>query len=117
MPESVPMSTTPPDHTERPAFRFGCSTHVFPLDELSALTERGLRMEALAAGTITPVTPEEEHFLQVDREAAEPATVDERAWVRLKARREFERDQGANGSQTPPQDYGIIEWDREKCWW
>ena len=113
------MSNTPPNQREpelRP-FRFGCSTHIFPLEEISALTARGQWMEALAAGTIAPLTPEHEHFLQVDREEAEPANVDERAWVRLKGRREFEREQEAAPRPTPPEDYGIIEWDKEKCWW
>jgi uncharacterized protein YifE (UPF0438 family) len=114
------MSNIPPDqreHPERRPFRFGCSTEIFPLEELSALSERGYWMEALAAGTIPPTTPEHEHFLQVDREEAEAATVGERAWVRLKGRREFEREQETALPQAPPEDYGIIEWDREKCWW
>jgi uncharacterized protein YifE (UPF0438 family) len=72
-------------------------------------------LEALAAGTVAPTTAEHEHFLRVDREEAEPTTLAERAWVRLKGRREYERE------ETPPpppkEDYGIIEWDREKCWW
>jgi uncharacterized protein YifE (UPF0438 family) len=115
------MSNIPPDrgeHLERQPFRFGCSSDfIFPLEELSALAEHGHWMEALAAGTIMPTTPEHEHFLQVDREEAEPANVDERAWVRLKGRREFEHEQETAPPPPPPQDYGIIEWDKEKCWW
>ena len=114
------MRNLPPDDRqlpERRPFRFGCSTDVFPLDEFSALSERGHWMEALAAGAIAPTTPEHEHFLQVDRDEAEPATLDERAWVRLKGRREFEREQEASPPAEPAQDYGIIEWDKEKCWW
>jgi uncharacterized protein YifE (UPF0438 family) len=114
------MANIPPDcgkHLERQPFRFGCSTDIFPLEELRALAEHGHWMEALAAGTIMPTTPEHEHFLQVDREEAEPASVDERAWARLKGRREFEREQETAPPPPPPQDYGIIEWDKEKCWW
>lgn len=114
------MSTIPPDHRrhlERGPFRFDCSTHIFPIEELSALTERGHWMEALVAGTIAPITPAHEHFLQVHREELEPTTVDERAWARLKGRREFEREQENAPPRTPPEDYGIIEWDKEKCWW
>ena len=114
------MSNIPPDHRdqlERRPFRFGCATHIFPLDELSALSERGHWLEALAAGAIAPATPEHEHFLQVERGEAEPATVDERAWVRLKGRREFEREQNSAPPPSPPEDYGIIEWDKERCWW
>jgi uncharacterized protein YifE (UPF0438 family) len=115
------MSNIPqqdPNHPDqRHAFHFGCATDIFPLEELSALTERGRWMEALAAGLIPPTTPAQEHFLQVNREEAEPETVDERAWVRLKGRREYEREQLSAPSQEPPKDYGIIEWDREKCWW
>ena len=105
------------EHVELEPFRFGCSTDIFPLEEFSALTQRGHWMEALAAGTIAPTTPEHEHFLQVDREEAEPANVDERAWVRLKGRREFERERETAPPRSPPEDYGIIEWDKEKCWW
>lgn len=114
------MSNIQPNHPEgleHSPFPFGCSTDIFPLEELAALNERGHGMEALAAGTVAPTTPEQEHFLQVDREETEPATVDERAWVRLKGRREFEREREANPPPPPPQDYGIIEWDKEKCWW
>ena len=114
------MSTIPPNEREpleqRP-FRCGCSTDIFPLDELSALQERGHSMEALAAGALAPTTPEHEHFLQVDREEAEPVTLDERAWVRLKGRRAYEREQETAPPPPPPEDYGIIEWDKEKCWW
>jgi hypothetical protein len=42
---------------------------------------------------------------------------DERAWVRLKGRREFEHEQETAPPPPPPEDYGIIEWDKEKCWW
>src|SRR5262245_43120564 len=95
-------------------FRFGCSTDIFPPEEISALSERGPWLEALAAGAISPTTPEQEHFLQVDREETEPTSVYERAWVRLKGRREFEREQATAPPPTPPEDYGIIEWDKEK---
>jgi uncharacterized protein YifE (UPF0438 family) len=98
-------------------FRFGCSTDIFPLAELSVLRERGQWLEALAAGTIAPATPEDAHFLQVDREELEPATTAERAWVRLKGRREFERERETAPPAPPAEDYGIIEWDQEKCWW
>ena len=111
------MAKIPPDHREhldRRPFRFGCVTHIFPSEEFTALAERGNWMEALAAGTIQPMTAEHKHFLKVDREEAEPATVDERAWIRLKGRREFEREAAP---PPPPEDYGIIEWDKEKCWW
>jgi uncharacterized protein YifE (UPF0438 family) len=114
------MSNVQPDHREnlkRPPFRFGCSKDIFPLEEIHALTERGHWMEALAAGTIAPTTPEHEHFLLVDREEADAGTVDERAWVRLKGRREFESEQETAPPPPPPEDYGIIEWDKEKCWW
>ena len=78
--------------------------------------ETGARMSA--ARTIRPVTAEQEHFLKVDREEAEPATVAERAWVRLKGRREYEREQGQQAPPPPPpEDYGIVEWDEDRCWW
>src|SRR5262245_36223642 len=106
MPDSHPTASQP--------FHFGCETEVFPIEELAALTARGSMLEALASGAVAATTPEEQHFLLVDREEAEPVTLDERAWLRLKGRREFEREQGRD--KTPEEDYGIIEWDKEKCW-
>lgn len=111
----------PPDHLvylQRRPFDFGCSTAVFPPEELAALKEYGNWLEALAAGTIQPVTAEQEHFVKVDRDEAEPATVCERAWVRLKGRREYEQEEGGPPPPPPPpEDYGIVEWDHDRCWW
>jgi len=109
-----PAASEPP---ERRPFRFDCSTEIFPLEEIGALTERGHFLEALASGTVKPLTPEQEHFLRVDREEAEPVSLDERAWVRLKGRRAYEREQETAPPPAPPEDYGIVEWDKEKCWW
>lgn len=114
------MSALPADHLtylQRRPFAFGCATDIFPIEELTALSERGHWMEALAAGAIAPATAEHEHFLLVDREQAEPQTVDERAWVRLKGRRAFEQEQAGVVKPEPAENYGIIEWDKEKCWW
>ena len=114
------MAKVPADHAlylkQRP-FVFRCSTNIFPADELQALAEYGNWMEALSAGTIQPADAEHERFLRVDREEMEPTNVAERAWLRLKGRREFEKEQEAAPPPEPPQDYGIIEWDKEKCWW
>jgi uncharacterized protein YifE (UPF0438 family) len=115
-------SKIPADHLEylrRRPFVFGCSTAVFPADELDALSEYGNWLEALAAGAIRPVTAEQEHFLRVDRDEAEPATVCERAWVRLKGRRDYERDEQKTPAPPapPPETYGIVEWDADRCWW
>ena len=104
------------DLNTRP-FAFRCSTDVFPLDELQALKEHGNWLEALAAGTIQPESGEQAHFLEVDREKADPETVCERAWVRLKGRREFEREQEMAAPPEQAEDYGIVEWDKERCWW
>jgi uncharacterized protein YifE (UPF0438 family) len=108
-----------PNHTSNPdrPFVFGCSTAVFPDEEFAALTESGTLLEALAAGAVRPATPEQEHFLRVDREEAEPRTVAERAWVRLKGRREFERGDQARPPAEPPKDYGMVEFDADRCWW
>jgi len=79
------MSKIPPDHRlylKRRTFAFRCSIDVFPAEELEALAQFGNWMEALARGAIQPVTAEQEHFLRVDREEADPATVCERAWLR-----------------------------------
>jgi uncharacterized protein YifE (UPF0438 family) len=101
----------------RRPFVFGCSTAVFPPDELAVLSEHGNRLEALAAGTVRPATPEDEHFLLVDRDEADPETVAERAWVRLKGRREFEQADQTAAPPEPTPDYGMIEFDADRCWW
>ena len=114
------MSTIPSDHQvylRRRPFAFGCSTAIFPADELDALAEYGNWMEALATGAIRPVTAEQEHFLRVDREEVEASTVCERAWLRLKGRREYEQEQDIVARPPPPEDYGMVEWDADRCWW
>jgi uncharacterized protein YifE (UPF0438 family) len=98
-------------------FEFKCSTDVFPADELAALWEHGGRLEALAAGTIPPESPADKRFLKVDRGEAEAETLLERAWDRLKGRREFEREQAEAAPKEPAQDYGITEFDHDRCWW
>ncbi len=118
--EGLHVANVKPDQPEalkHQPFRLGCSTDTFPSDEIRALSERGHRMEALAAGTIAPTNSVEEHFLRVHREEVDPETIDEHAWVRLKGRREFEREQETAPPPPTPEDYGIIEWDKEKCWW
>jgi uncharacterized protein YifE (UPF0438 family) len=67
---------------------------------------------------IQPLTAEQEHFLKVHREEVEPTTICERAWLRLIGRREFERDDKA-AQPAPPaaEDYGMVEWDADRCWW
>jgi uncharacterized protein YifE (UPF0438 family) len=63
------------------------------------------------------VTQEQEHFLKLDREEVEPSTVCERAWVRLKGRREYEQEQEMAPPAEPCEDYGMVEWDADRCWW
>jgi uncharacterized protein YifE (UPF0438 family) len=103
--------------TDHRPFAFNCSTAIFPADEIAALVEAGGRLEALAAGKASPADAEEKHFLKVDREEAEPETLLERAWVRLKGRREFEREQAEALPPDPEPDYGMIEFDKDRCWW
>jgi uncharacterized protein YifE (UPF0438 family) len=103
--------------TDHRPFEFNCSTTVFPADEIAALAEAGGRLAALAAGEVHPADAEEEHFLKVDNEDAEPETLLERAWVRLKGRREFEREQAEAAPPEPEPDYGMIEFDKDRCWW
>jgi uncharacterized protein YifE (UPF0438 family) len=110
----------PADHLlylQRRPFHFGCQTHVFPPDELQSLEEYGNWLEALASRIIQPVTAEQEHFLKVDREEAEPQTVCECAWLRLKGRREFEAEQRIAPPPVESENYGIVDWDHDRCWW
>ncbi len=112
------MAKIPPDHQQylqRRPFVFGCSTELFPLEEIQVLEETGHWLEALAAGKIQPVTAAQKHFLKVDREEAEPSTVSERAWLRLKGRRDFEGHKVP--ATEPEEDYGMVEWDADRCWW
>ena len=98
-------------------FAFNCSTDVFPAEEVKALAKHGGRLEALAAGQIPPESAADERFLKVDRGEAEPSTLLERAWDRLKGRREFEREQAEAAPHEPEPDYGIVEFDKDRCWW
>jgi uncharacterized protein YifE (UPF0438 family) len=112
----------PPEHLvhlQRRPFAFNCSTAIFPADEFTALTEYGNWLEALSMGAIEPVTPEQEHFLKVDREESEPESVFERAWVRLKGRRAYELEEQITPppQSAPAENYGIVEWDADRCWW
>jgi len=114
------MSKVPPDHLvflQKRPFVFGCSTEIFPAEELDALEEYGNWLEALSTGAIQPVTSTQEHFLKVDREEVDPTSVCERAWIRLKGRREYEQEQNIPAPSSPPVDYGIVEWDADRCWW
>jgi uncharacterized protein YifE (UPF0438 family) len=114
------MAKIPADHLaflKRRPFAFQCSTAVFPPAEIEALEEKGNWLEALAAGTIRPVTREQEHFLRVHRDEAEPSTVWERAWVRLKGRREYEREEQIAPPPVVLENYGIVDWDADRCWW
>jgi uncharacterized protein YifE (UPF0438 family) len=114
------MSRVPQDHLtylKRRPFAFHCSTEVFPAEEVEALDEYGNWLEALASSAIRPVTKSQEHFLAVDRGEAKPTTVCERAWVRLKARREFEQEDRPAPPPPPPETYGMVEWDADRCWW
>jgi uncharacterized protein YifE (UPF0438 family) len=116
------MDTTnlPVDHLEylqRRPFKFGCATSIFPSDEVQALSDYGNWLEALAAGALQPVNEEQEHFLKVDRDEAPPTNLYEHAWLRLKGRREYEREQNEAPLHEPPENYGIVEWDKDRCWW
>jgi uncharacterized protein YifE (UPF0438 family) len=119
----MPMTKTtkvPADHQKylrKRGFDFGCSTAVFPPEEVQALAQYGHWLTALADGAIRPATKEQEHFLAVDRDEAEPRTVVERAWVRLKGRREFEQEQQTAPPPPPAEDYDMIEFDADRCWW
>ena len=56
---------------------------------------------------------------EVDRDEADPETLCERAWVRLNGRREYERDEQFAPPPASPraEDYGMIEFDKDRCWW
>jgi uncharacterized protein YifE (UPF0438 family) len=106
-----------PAEAPREPFDFGCSLVVFPPEEIAALNQHGHALQALAAGQVKPVTKEQKHFLKVDRDEAEPETLLERAWARLKGRREYEREELAAAPPPEPKDYGIVEFDADRCWW
>jgi uncharacterized protein YifE (UPF0438 family) len=98
-------------------FAFGCSIEVFPSEEVAALRRYGRRLESLALGQLQPTSAEDEHFLLVNRDDAEPQTVAERAWVRRKARLEIEQAEKQKAPPESPQNYGMIEFDADRCWW
>lgn len=98
-------------------FVFGCDLSVFPVEEIRALELHGPRFEALATGAAAPASAAEERFLRVDREEAEPEMLAERAWLRLKGRREYERDQRTTRPPAIPDNHGMVEFDADRCWW
>lgn len=104
------------DHQLEP-FVFGCSLAVFPQEEIDALSACGSVLEALAAGKISPATPEQQHFIRVDREEAEAESIVERAWVRLRGRREYEAEEKGTSAPSKQEDYGMVEFDADRCWW
>ena len=110
-------STHTPTTPEAQPFAFGCDVSVFPAAEIAALEKHGPRFEALASGAAKPATPDEKRFLRVDREKEEPKSVAERAWLRLKARREYEREQKGAPPPAAPENYGMVEFDADRCWW
>lgn len=114
------MAKPPRDHLvflQKRPFAFGCSTAIFPAKEIEALEEYGNWLEALAAGIIQPQTAAQKHFLKVDREESPPTTDLERAWLRLKGRREFEHDEKIPVTPSKAEDYGMVEFDADRCWW
>lgn len=104
----------------REPFQFGCSIVVFPAEEIAALNEYGDFLTALASGKVLPSNATHRHFLMVHRGEAEPKSVQEKAWVRLKNRREYEQEENAKADSeapAPPKDYGMEEFDADRCWW
>jgi uncharacterized protein YifE (UPF0438 family) len=59
----------------------------FTQAESQTLAKYGRWMEALAAGTIAPTTPTQEHFVRAARGEVEPSTDFERAWAKVQAER------------------------------
>jgi len=113
----VPRAKQTKSVTPEQPFVFGCDMSVFPAAEVKALQKNGARFEALASGAARPTTPEAKRFLLVHRDKESPKTVAERAWLRLKARREYEREQKETPPPTPPENYGMVEFDADRCWW
>jgi len=82
----------PADHLpfrQRRDFVLGCS-NIFNEEEYNLLIQYGRWLEALVSGLISPITPEQVRFLQVDRGEIEPVSKYELVWIKLKQRREFE---------------------------
>lgn len=113
----MPRKTAKTEAEPHAPFELGCSTAIFPAEELQLLTEQGGRLEALANGSVTPVSAADKHFLKVDREEAEPKSLAERAWLRLKGRHEYEREQATSPPLEREPDYGMVEFDADRCWW
>lgn len=75
----------PPEHTallQRKGYPI--PTGDFTDDERQCLSRFGHWMEALANGTLTATTPEQERFVQVARGEAEPRSAFELVWVKAR---------------------------------
>jgi uncharacterized protein YifE (UPF0438 family) len=116
-PKAKPVKPATVAATAPQPFNFGCDTAVFPPEEIKALEKHGARFEALASGAARPASDEEKHFALVNREKEKPKTVAECAWLRLKARREYEQEQQNAAPPAAPENYGMVEFDADRCWW
>lgn len=94
-----------------------CSSSIFTDEEFRALNEFGTWMEALANSAIQPSTDEQRRFLKVCAKEIEPSTLYEKAWIKMLARREYERETSPHmPASNPTEDYGIPESDLEHWW-
>ncbi len=66
------------------------ANEIFSEYEMEILRRYGYWLEALADGTIPPVTPLQEQFVRVSTNQAKPSTIFEEAWWKLMQRRKFE---------------------------
>jgi uncharacterized protein YifE (UPF0438 family) len=91
-----PHPALPPDHEalwNRSGYRLGVKgVFMFTERELGLLQRRGHWLEGLDLAAIAPVTVAQERFVKVCRGELRPETEFERAWMKLKGRREFESE-------------------------
>lgn len=73
-------------------FTIQTSLEVFTQQDVELLQRHGRAFERLMKGELPVDTPAREHFLQVCRKEAEPATVYEQVWRKYLDRLEWESD-------------------------
>jgi uncharacterized protein YifE (UPF0438 family) len=79
-------------HLAKRDYPLGCSSDVFPAEELKFLRRYGYWAEALVNGVISPVTDAQRRLVEVHNGKAGAITLNERAWMRLVERSCWEKD-------------------------
>jgi uncharacterized protein len=84
------------DHSQyikdHPNFVVDCSNAIFSLEQLDLLRKYGHWFRALTDGTMKPVTPQQENFIEAAQMNKPPISLEEKTWVTYLTRKKMESD-------------------------